>query len=181
MKSFLITIGKLGLSLGLYGMGVIYFGLALSPGVYIVLNIWKFTSGWEQLLPARCVMLGMGVALGYFLFGLTMVFLIGLTRVAIGLGLKEGVHNMFSAEAAKWALISSLYLMINFTFIYFILLTPFANWLLAMLGAKVGKNVQINSKFIFDATLLTIGDNTVIGGGAIIIGHQVERGRLKLT
>src|SRR4030042_5353348 len=87
---------------------------------------------------------------------------------------------MFSAEAAKWALISSLYLMINFTFIYFILLTPFANWLLAMLGAKVGKNVQINSKFIFDATLLTIGDNTVIGGGAIIIGHQVERGRLKL-
>ena len=47
-------------------------------------------------------------------------------------------------------------------------------------GAKLGKNVQINSKFVFDATLLEIGDNTVIGGGAIIIGHIVERGVLKL-
>jgi acetyltransferase-like isoleucine patch superfamily enzyme len=49
-----------------------------------------------------------------------------------------------------------------------------------MLGAKIGKNVQINSKFIFDASLLEIGDNAVIGGGAIIIAHQVERGMLKL-
>jgi len=70
--------------------------------------------------------------------------------------------------------------MINFTFIYFILLTPFANWRLKMLGAKIGKNVQINSKFIFDASLLEIGDNSVIGGGAVIIGHQVQRGVLKL-
>ena len=70
--------------------------------------------------------------------------------------------------------------MINFTFIDFILLTPFANLLLRLLGAKLGKNVQINSKFVFDATLLEIGDNTVIGGGAIVIGHVVERGILKL-
>jgi 2,3,4,5-tetrahydropyridine-2-carboxylate N-succinyltransferase/tetrahydrodipicolinate N-acetyltransferase len=40
--------------------------------------------------------------------------------------------------------------------------------------------VQINSKFVFDATLLEIGDNSVVGGGAVIIGHQVERGFLKL-
>jgi 2,3,4,5-tetrahydropyridine-2-carboxylate N-succinyltransferase/tetrahydrodipicolinate N-acetyltransferase len=52
--------------------------------------------------------------------------------------------------------------------------------LLRLLGAKLGKNVQINSKFIFDATLLEIGDNTVVGGSAIIIGHIVERGILKL-
>lgn len=58
--------------------------------------------------------------------------------------------------------------------------TPFANLLQRILGAKLGKNVQINSKFVFDASLLEIGDNTLVGGGAIIIRHVVERGVLKL-
>lgn len=87
---------------------------------------------------------------------------------------------MVSFEAFKWAFISSLYLMINYTFIDFVLLTPFANLLFRLLGAKLGKNVQFNSKYVYDASLLEIGDNTVVGGGAIIIGHLVERGKLKL-
>ena len=52
--------------------------------------------------------------------------------------------------------------------------------LLRLLGAKLGKNVQINSRNVFDATLVEIGDNTVVGGGVIIIAHAVERGFLKL-
>jgi acetyltransferase-like isoleucine patch superfamily enzyme len=70
--------------------------------------------------------------------------------------------------------------MVNFTFIDFILLTPFANLLFRLLGAKLGRNVQFNSRHVYDATLIEIGDNTVVGGGAIILGHIVERGKLKL-
>lgn len=178
MKSFFITLAQLLFSLSLYVMGVIYFGIALAPGAYILLGLWQRTLNYPMAL--RCVALGMGIALGYFLFGLTLILLIGGTRLVLRLRLREGSHRIFSFEAMKWAFISSLYLLINFTFIYFILLTPFANLLLWMLGAKVGRNVQINSKFVFDASLLEIGDNTVIGGGAVIIGHQVERGVLKL-
>lgn len=36
-------------------------------------------------------------------------------------------------------------------------------------GAKLGKNVQFNSKYVFDASLLEIGDSTVVGGG-----HQLS-------
>lgn len=178
MKSILITISHLLFSLVMYAMGVVYFGLALGPGVYIFFKVW--TRALNLALPLRCIVLGVAIALGFILFGLTLVFLVGLTRTVLRIHLKEGSHKMFSLEATKWAFISSLYLLINFTFIYFILLTPFANWLFKMLGARVGKNVQINSKFVFDHSLLEIGDNTVIGGGAIIIGHQVERGLLKL-
>jgi len=70
--------------------------------------------------------------------------------------------------------------MISFTFIDFILLTPFANVLLRLQGAKLGRNVQINSKTIADVSLLEIGDNTVIGGRATVICHAVERSKLKL-
>ncbi|MFA5272438.1 MAG: acyltransferase, partial [Candidatus Omnitrophota bacterium] len=104
----------------------------------------------------------------------------GLIRSVLRLKLREGTYKLFSFEAIKWAFTNTLYLLINFTFIDFILLTPFANLLQRFLGVKLGANVQINSKFVFDATLLEIGDNTVVGGDAIIIGHVVERGLLKL-
>ncbi|MBD3264585.1 MAG: hypothetical protein GF375_05755 [Candidatus Omnitrophica bacterium] len=178
MKSFFMSLTQLLFSLALYCMCILYFGLALAPGLAIFIKAWQSTPAFSFM--GRCLILGICIALAYFLFGLTLVLLVGITRMVLRLRLREGRHRIFSYEAAKWAFISSLYLMINFTFVYFILLTPFANMLLRMLGARIGANVQVNSKFIFDASLLEIGDNTVIGGGAIIIGHQVERGFLKL-
>ncbi len=178
MKSILITIGQLIFSLVMYTIGTVYFGLALIPGIAIVLKAWN--AGLLMQPIGRYALLGFSLAGGYFIFGFSMIILVGLTRIILGLRLKEGNYPIFSAMALKWAFISSLYLFINFTFVDFILLTPFANLLQRLLGAKLGKNVQINSKFVFDATLIEIGDNTVVGGGAIIIGHIVERGVLKL-
>lgn len=178
MRSFLITVAQILFSLLMYCMGTVFFGLALVPGIALVLKVWIATQAINNLI--RFFFLGISLAAGYFLFGFSLIFLVGFVRTVLRLRLKEGNYPMFSWGALKWAFISSLYLMINFTFIDFILLTPFANLLLRLLGAKLGKNVQINSKFVFDATLLEIGDNTVIGGGAIIIGHIVERGILKL-
>ena len=148
------------------------------PGLAVIANVWERTL--NQPLAPRLFFLGTSISLGYFLFGFTLILLVGGFRALLNLRLREGNYPLFSMEAMKWALISSLYLMINFTFIDFILLTPFANLLFRMLGARLGKNVQFNSKFVFDATLLEIGDDTVIGGGAIIIGHIVERGILRL-
>jgi len=178
MKSSLLGLIQLLFTLYTYAMGVVFFGFACAPGVYIFIRVFEYTADFN--LVVRSIILGMVIGLGYFLFGLTLVLLAGMTRWALGLKLKEGSHRILSFEAAKWAFISSLYLLINFTFIYFILLTPFVNILQRLLGAKIGKNVQINSKFVFDASLLEIGDNSVIGGGAVIIGHQVQRGVLRL-
>lgn len=179
MKSFLMTLAQLILSLSMYIMGVVFFGLALIPGVALVLKVWQLGVNFSPLI--QYTLLGFSVAAGYFLFGLTLILLAGGTRTIFRLRLKEGIYPIFSFGGLKWAFISCLYLLINFTFIDFILLTPFANLLQRLLGAKLGKNVQINSKFVFDATLLEIGDNTVVGGGAIVIGHVVEHGRLKLN
>jgi len=179
MKTYLISLVQLLFSLAMYLMGTVFFGLAMIPGIAIALKVWQANAALSFL--QRAAFLGFSIAGGYFLFGITLILLVGFTRTVLRLRLKEGRYPVFSWGALKWAFVSSLYLMINFTFIDFILLTPFANLLHRLLGAKLGKNVQINSKFVFDATLLEIGDNTVIGGDAIIIGHVVERGRLKLS
>lgn len=179
MKSFLISLGQLIFALLMYLLGVFYFGLALIPGIALFFKMWEIVA---TMIPiVRYALIGFSLAAGFFLFGLTIIFLAGLTRTILRLRLQEGTYSIFSLQALKWAFVSSLYLMINFTFIDFILLTPFVNILHRLLGAKLGKNVQINSKFVFDATLVEIGDNTVVGGGAIIIGHVVERGKLKLS
>lgn len=178
MKSFLVTLIQLFFAIAMYLMGTLFFGIALIPGIALVLKIWSATLLFHPVLKLLC--LGLALAGGYFIFGLTLVVLVGVFRMVTGLKLKEGAYPMVSTQAIKWAFISSLYLMIHYTFIDFILLTPFSNLLFRMLGAKLGKNVQFNSKFVFDATLLEIGDNTVVGGGAIINGHIVERGKLIL-
>lgn len=178
MKSFLMTLNQLIFALLMYAMGTVFFGAAIVPGLALVFKVWSATITINPLL--RLFSLGMILALSYFIFGLTLILLVGLFRTIFRLKLQEGIYPMFSKEATKWAFISSLYLMIHYTFIDFVLLTPFSNLLFRLLGARLGKNVQFNSKFVFDATLLEIGDNTVVGGGAIIIGHIVERGKLKL-
>ncbi len=173
-----MTLSQLLFAIFMYAMGSIFFGAALVPSLALVMRVWEATVSFDPL--SRLFSVGVSLAVGYFLFGLTLVVLVGVFRTLFRLRLKEGVYPLFSKEALKWAFISSLYLMVHYTFIDFILLTPFANLLFRLLGAKLGKNVQFNSKFVFDATLLEIGDNTVVGGGAILIGHIVERGRLKL-
>jgi len=178
MKWLFVSLTQLAASVTMYLIGTVFFGVALIPGVAIFFGALEHSQGLPVL--ARYAALGLSLAGGYFLFGLTLIFLVGMVRMVLRIRLKEGNHPIFSAEAFKWAFVSALYLLVNFTFIDFILLTPFSNIFFRMLGVKLGKNVQINSKFIFDATLLEIGDNTVVGGGAIIIGHIVERGTLKL-
>ncbi|MDD5269744.1 MAG: DapH/DapD/GlmU-related protein [Candidatus Omnitrophica bacterium] len=178
MKWLLVSFTQLMAAVAMYLAGTVFFGLALIPGISIFFNALAYSRDMPAM--SKYALLGISLAGGYFLFGLTLILLVGFVRVVLRIRLKEGNHQIFSAETFKWAFISALYLLVNFTFIDFILLTPFANIFLRLLGVKLGKNVQINSKHIYDATLLEIGDNTVIGGGAIIIGHIVERSTLKL-
>jgi len=178
MKSVMITVIQLLFTVFMYTMGSLFFGLALVPGIGILIKVWRMSVDYE-FLP-RLFLVGFSVAGGYFIFGITLIVLVGLFRTIFRIKLKEGIYELYSFQAMKWAFTGSLYLMIHYTFIDFVLLTPFANLLFRMLGAKLGRNVQINSKFVFDASLLEIGDNTVIGGGAILNGHIVERGKLVL-
>ena len=56
-----------------------------------------------------------------------------------------------------------------------------ANLYYRLMGAKIGKGVQLNSDNINDASMLTFGDWVVVGGGATINGHLVESGEIVLA
>jgi len=162
----------------MYLIGTIIIGLAIYPGASFVVNIWRISSGFSSAL--RILVLCLSMVSAYFMYGLCLIFLLGAIRVVFRLSLKEGEYPMYSIGALKWAVVNSLVLVLSNTFMDFVLLTPFINIFYRFMGAKLGKNVQINSKNCADLSLLEIGDGAVIGGHATVIGHSFERGRIIL-
>jgi acetyltransferase-like isoleucine patch superfamily enzyme len=153
-------------------------GLALTPGLSLCYYAWLHTAG--LVMMTRMILIGCALAAAFFLYGITLIVIVGLLRIVFRLNLKEGEYHIVSAGAARWFFVNALYMLVATTFIDFILLTPLANLFYRLMGAKLGLNVQINSKFCADISLLEIGDGSVIGGHATVICHSFERNKLIL-
>lgn len=57
--------------------------------------------------------------------------------------------------------------------------SPIWTWHLRLEGARVGRNVYVNTLFISDHNLLELGDGVIIGADVHISGHTVEHGVVK--
>lgn len=165
-------------TLALYLLGIGVMGIAAFPGVLLLLAAWGGTASFDPL--PRALLLSLSAAAAYFLYGLTLLLVVGFLRLLLRLNLREGEFPAVSPQGARWALANAFYLVVTITFIDFILLTPIAPFFWRLMGAKVGRGVQINSKFCADLSLMEVGDQAVIGGHATVIGHSFERGKLIL-
>ena len=162
----------------LYFLGSLVVGLALTPSILLFIKLLHLTINFNEILKA--LILGLGIAGGFFIFGLSLLMLVGFLNMALNLKLKEGTCGFQDKELFKWYFLNALVQAVKAFFMDFMLLTPFASLFYRMMGAKLGNNVQINSKNVADISLLEIGDNSVIGGNATVIGHVFERKGLKL-
>lgn len=176
MRQFMITVSQYLATIFMYTVGIVILGLAILPGIALCYYLWTHFHS----LQFRLLMISLGVASAFFLYGITLMLLAGILRIVFRLNLQEGEYRVPSVGLFKWLFANSLYLVVAATFMDFILLTPFANIFYRLMGAKVGKNAQINSKFCADMSLLEIGDEAVIGGHATVICHSFERHRLIL-
>ena len=162
----------------LYFLGALVVGLALTPSIMLFIKLLHLTAPLNDGIKA--VILGLGMAGGFFIFGLTLLILVGFLNIALNLRLKEGNYGFKDGELFKWYFLNALVQAVKAFFMDFMLLTPFASLFYRMMGAKLGLSVQINSKNVADISLLEIGDNSVIGGNATVIGHIFERKGLRL-
>ncbi|MEI8348965.1 MAG: DapH/DapD/GlmU-related protein [Candidatus Omnitrophota bacterium] len=178
LKAFLTTLEHFLLAACLYIFAIVTTGLALFPSVLFIHYVWTHTLGYYFIV--RLLLICFSLAAAYFVYGFSLILIVGFLRTALRLNLKEGEYHVTSMGMMKWMFVNALYILVAITFMDFILLTPFAAFFFRIMGAKVGRNVQINSKNCADVSLLEIGDNTVIGGHATVICHSFERGRLIL-
>ncbi len=157
----------------LFCMVVSALGLSLAPGVFIFHRLMDWTQEWS--LATRSIALGMGLAFSYFVYGLCLIFVIPAFNLLIP-KMKPWTGPWFSLEILPWFMHNTLTYMVRYTFLDFITPTPLNILFFRMMGMKVGKGCMINTSYISDPCMITLGDYVTIGGSATIFAHYGQKG-----
>jgi acetyltransferase-like isoleucine patch superfamily enzyme len=125
------------------------------------------------------VLLGCCLGWGaYFSYAICVIVVVGAFRLATRVATPLGTFSYYSFNAFQWARYNALILLVRYTCINFLRLTPFINLFHRLMGMTLGRRVQINTAIIGDSNLIEIGDDTVIGGDVTLVGHMAENGQL---
>lgn len=156
-------------TIGLYLIASFVIAISLLPAYFFVTFMLRFNNVFLTLFS---------IAFSYFIFGITLMIIVAAIIRMFRIYLKPGVYKIgLNKESLIWLLNSGFISLVRFTFLPFTR-TNINVFFYKMLGAKIGKNVIINTTCIYDPHLIEIGDNTIIGGDAVIIGHSAEDGKL---
>jgi acetyltransferase-like isoleucine patch superfamily enzyme len=146
-------------------------GLAAFPGV----SMWLWAYGHLPPGNLKVLWLCMLAALAYFVYGVCLLAIVPVVRwVTFAFGTPAGKYPYVSFRGYQWASYNALILIVRFSFINWIRATPLIVTFYRLMGMKAGARVQINTSVVADCNLVTIGDDTVIGGDVTLIGHAVE-------
>lgn len=162
-----------------YLLSSFILGLCIAPGVQVfnALKTWTSTSSpWMQNIS-----LGVGLALGYFTYGLTLLFIVPMFNFILRTNLKAWRGPYYSAESVKWYLHNGLTYLARYTFLEFATPSPLSQLFYKMMGMKVGRSVVINSTWISDPSLIELGDKVTIGGSVTIVAHYGQGGLLVIS
>ncbi len=150
------------------------------PGVLLVRWAWIHDTfwGWTPGPIMHTFLVTFAVALGYFIMGITMMLTLPILRLLMGAKTGEGRVPIRSFKVWSWYNYNGLILAWQTLFGKFWRSSALYVLFLRAMGAKIGKHVIVNSNTVYDHDMLEIGDKTVIGGDAAIIGHVGEKGHL---
>jgi acetyltransferase-like isoleucine patch superfamily enzyme len=159
----------------LYG---VVMGIALVPSVYLLWRAWGVFMTHPSIIGVLAFSVCCGLAV--FLYFIAGTLVMGCAVRALSLGIQPGRYPFVSLTMVRWLIYSGIYNLAGTTIFTFVPMSFLTNIFFMILGAKLGKNVQINTWFLNDAYLLELGDNVVIGGKTDVSCHTVEPGKLIL-
>ncbi|MBN2367196.1 MAG: hypothetical protein JXL67_13590 [Calditrichaeota bacterium] len=160
----------------LYLVGILAMGISAFPGVYLFQLITGYAENFPQVLYYLAV--SCSLILGYFAYGLTLIFVIPLFNFLMPFRLKPFRGNYYSLPAIPWYIHNAFTYIVRYTFLEFITPTPMNVFFYRMMGMKIGKDVHLNTTNISDPCLIEIEDKVTIGGSVHIIAHYATKGYL---
>jgi acetyltransferase-like isoleucine patch superfamily enzyme len=167
---------QLIMTFALYVQTSVLGGLAATPGLYLVSRAYALSAGFGDW--ARMFILSVSIFLAYFVYAVALIFVTGLFRALTFAKTPLGTYPYYSLRGFQWASYNAIILLVRYTCINWMRVTPLLCTFHRLMGMKVGKRVQINTAIIGDSNLIEIGDDTVIGGDVTLIGHSAEHGNL---
>jgi hypothetical protein len=160
----------------LYLLASTALGLALAPALFFFSELFA----WSQNLPQifHWIVSGFGLAISFFIFGFTLLFVVSTYNWLLPTRVRPFKGGYYSLKAVPWLLHNGLFYLVRFTFLPFVTLTPFGIWFLKAMGMNLGRHVFINTEYISDPQLITLGDDVALGGSVRIFAHYGGHGNL---
>ncbi len=168
---WLLELGNVVGSALLFLLNGVLAGVAAVPAGYLMLQVHAHFPWWAVALA---------VPFAYLAWGISMCTLVLMVKWGTFYRPKPGANPVFGPSGARWGLMARLVGFCHDTFVRNFVGTPFVNLWFRLLGAKVGRRVIMNTTDLSDWDLLDIGDDVILGAGAVVICHVVEMGELKL-
>ena len=153
-------------------------GLALAPAVLFI--HWQST--WPLSTWIRLTLAALGFAPVYLVCACSLMLYSALATKALGWRTPANVELPladFSWPVLNWGrYLITIHVVRVFAGPAFRSTTVW-NWYMRLNGARLGRDVWVNSLSLMDHNLLDFADGVVIGSDAHVSGHVVERGVLK--
>lgn len=172
-------LAHLGSMIPVYFVTCLILGVCLWPAVSLfrlISNMTESSSWWIQNAGYA-----FSISTGFFLYGLSLIFLAPLINFCFVGKLIAWRGPYYSAESFRWFLHNGLTYLVRFTFLEFVTPSPIALNFYRMMGMKIGKGTIINSTWISDPSLVTLGDQVTIGGSVTIVAHYGQGGLLVIA
>lgn len=151
-------------------------GLAAAPALAWFDFVSHISGGWPTVL--RYAASGFGLASGFLIYGLSLIFIVPAMNFLIPLKVKPFRGPWYSLSAIPWYVHNGLTYMVRYTFLEFVTPSPLNILFYRMMGMKIGRGVVINTTNISDPCLITLGDYVTVGGSATIFAHYGQKGYL---
>ncbi len=157
----------------LFLIPVVAYGIAAFPTLAFMMFILKILDVGNLF---HLLIFSLFLVIAYLILVFSAIFSTALFINVLNLKYEEGEYgkSLRDKTAFKFALYFALYYP-TYKLINIFVLPPIKSFYLSMIGCKIGKNVFLaGEEWISDPCVIEIGDNTMIGGRALITGHLAE-------
>jgi len=162
-----------------FGLSSAVFGLALALPLWLLFQVWELVEPmphWQ-----RWPLFGFALGNAFFLFGFCLMALVSALNRVLPTRPREFHGPYFTVAALPWFVHNALFYLVRYTFLPWVTLTPFGRGFLRAMGMRIGKRAFINTEFISDPCLISLGDEVVIGGSVHLFAHYGGGGHLSIV
>ena len=152
-------------------------GLSAAPGIWV----YNFLTSNLQDDFLGLFMTGFALALGFFTFSFSLVIVIPMINFILRGYLKPWRGPYYSFEAFRWYLHNGLTYLPRFIVLNFLTPSPIVNIFFKLMGMKIGHGTVINTTYISDPSLITLGKKVTIGGSVTLVAHYGQGGLLVIA
>jgi len=150
--------------------------VALTPGAFLILSIWKLVS--QESLAIQALSLALGFAGLVLTFILSLLIIVPIVNFPFLFIVKPYRGPWFSLDSLPWLYHNALMYLVRYTVLDLVTPTPLSLAFLKAMGMKIGKHSMINTSNISDPCLIEIGDYVTIGGSVYMMAHYGMNGFL---